>query len=412
MTKPWASLALAITVAAGCGGDGRSTTNEGLRPVRNCEHLEHAPCDVRAAACHQRLFELATCLRGDQPGELPPIAVVTEADFGAMLAEEAAMRPQPAHLAAWDWAWSTLALTAPGALAPAERTAESTKLVGGFYRFDTKAITVVDHGEAFDDATASPVLLHELVHALQDREVDLAKVNEGIVWTQDASLAAKAVIEGEARMQETRYRAALAGYDVDDADLMRHFDNAVTRGQERLLMEASPLTSSQLRFPYEWGARYVYDTWQRGGMDAVHARLLAPPTTTRVLMASADMALAPEPSPAPPATPMVSGEWSDAGSNMMGAWALFLTLAMNAPAQVAQAEAIALTWRTDSLWYYERAAPATGTGFAWRIELATEESAARLAMFAAGLGKYDVRSSGTTVVIMKTSDGASLDLVF
>lgn len=412
MKRSCASLAFAaLALAIGCG-DGSSTTTTRLRPVRSCEHIEHAPCDVRAAACQQRLFELATCLRGDQSGALPPVTVMSEADFGAMLAAEAALRPEPAHLAARDWAWSTLELTAPGALTPKSLTSEWTKAIWGQYTPKTKDIIIVDHGDNLSDDSVSPVLLHELVHALQDREIDLTKLDDSIVWTQDASLAAHAVVEGEARMQETRYRAALAGYDVEDADLMKHFDNAVIRDQEIVLKDESPWTASRLRFPYEWGARYAYDTWKMGGMGAVHARLLAPPTTTRVLMASVDRPLDPEPAPAPPAAPTVPAVWGDAGSDTLGAWALFLTLAMNAPAQVPQAETLALAWRTDALWLYERAAPNAGTAFAWRIELADEASASRLSAFVAALGKYDTRSSGTTVVITKTSDGVPLDLVF
>lgn len=410
MKKAWASLALAALTAVGC--DDGSTLNTGLRPVRSCEHLDHAPCDVRAPVCHQRLFALATCLRGDQAGELPPITVVSEATLGEMLIAEAAERPLPAHLAAQDFAWSALALTAPGVLAPSMRAADAAKWIGGFYKATTKAITLVDHGKWFDPASASPVLLHELVHALQDREVDLAQVSAGIVWTQDASLAANAIVEGEARMQETRYRAALAGYEVDDADLMKHFDNAVSVDQAAFLKDPSPLTTSSQGFPYEWGARYVYDTWQMGGMDAVHARLLAPPTTTRVLMASVDRALEPEPTPALPAAPMPGGEWLEAGSDTMGAWALFLSLAMNAPTEVAQAETLALAWRADGLFLYERAVPAAGSAFAWRIELADEASAALLVAFVSGLGKYETRGTGTTVVIMKTSDGTALYLIF
>jgi len=73
-----------------------------------------------------RLFAMAACLRGDQPGELPPVTVLSEADFAAMLAADPAVTTPPPHLAAWDWSLSALRLIQRGALAPQARTANAT----------------------------------------------------------------------------------------------------------------------------------------------------------------------------------------------------------------------------------------------------------------------------------------------
>ena len=416
MRSALASLALAALALTGACGDERASTNTGIRRVPGCEQLEDAPCDVRTASCQQRLFQLAICLRGDQPGDLPPISVVSEADFAAMLTAEAAASPAPANLATRDWALSALKVIAPGALTPSAITAESTKATLGEYRPSTKDILVIDHGAAFDDSSASPVLVHELVHALQDREVDLAKVDATIVWSQDASFAATAIVEGEARMHETRYRAALAGYDVQDTDLMKHFENAVTLDQNDLLSASSPLTKTRMRFPYEWGARYVWDLWQNGGMDAVHARLLAPPTTTRVLRGKA-----PSTAPSPPSCPRPRSRSRPRLPDdrldrrrlgcTLGAWTLFLTLGVNRShaGRAGRGAGARVSAPTASGSTFEQ--PAPGNGNRLRVanpELADEASAARLGVLATGLGPFDARTSGATDrTIAKTSDGTS-----
>src|SRR2546423_15347360 len=45
--------------------------------------------------------------------------------------------------------------------------------------------------------------------------------------TQDMALAANSIIEGEARMHETRYQASVLGLDPSQVDWMRRFDNSV-----------------------------------------------------------------------------------------------------------------------------------------------------------------------------------------
>ena len=244
---------------------------------------------MRDSSCQTRLFALAGCLRGEAPGSLPPITVVSEADFAAMQTAEAAMSaPQP-HLATWDWALSSLKVIQPGGLAVETMVSQFVKSVWGLYRSDTsKDILIVDHGAEFDEASASPVLVHEMVHALQDREVDLTQFKTTFGKSDDSSLAARSVTEGEARMHETRYRASVLGLDPAAVDWARRFDNAVAVDEKYLLMQPSPLTATSMAFPYEWGARYVYNRWALDSMSGVHGLFLAPPVTTRVLMASAD----------------------------------------------------------------------------------------------------------------------------
>lgn len=59
-------------------------------------------------------------------------------------------------------------------------------------------------------------------------------------------------------------------------------------------------------------------------MGGVHGLFLAPPVTTRVLMASVVSDVAPEPTPELPALPTPPLGWTVVGSGVLGAWGLFL----------------------------------------------------------------------------------------
>jgi len=405
------ALLVALASAAGCGGDGGRPADPAPFPVPGCESIDPTACDVRTTPCQMRLFAMAACLRGDQPGELPPVTVLSEADFAAILAADPAMTTPPPHLATWDWSLSALRLIQPGALAPQAMIAQ-TKQALGIYRHDTKDILIIDHGSDFDEQGASIVVVHEMVHALQDRAVGLSQLWSTFVTSGDNSLAIRSIIEGEARMQETRYEASALGLDPAKVDLMRRFENAVTRDETFLFMQPSVLTASSITFPYEWGARYVYFRWTAQGMNGVQALFQSPPVTTRVLMASVDQAVDPEAAPAPPDLPAPPADWVAAGTDTMGAWSLFLALEESATGTtVSELQNLALQWQADRLGIYEHSAGATA--FAWRINLANEATAARvLALLQPGLPTISFRQQGTWVVAAGESDQQPGDWVF
>jgi len=403
-------VALALLVGCGGGDGGAGGGSQPLRPVPGCEAIDHTPCDVRDPACQTRLLALAGCLRGEDPGSPPPIAVMSEADFAALLTSEAAMRTPPPHQATWDWALSSLKVIQPGDLGTAAMIAQSVKFIWGLYRPDTKDIIVVDHGAVFDAASASPVLVHEMIHALQDREVDLAQFHMTFAKSDDSSLASRSMIEGEARMHETRYRASVLGLDPSQVDWMRRFESAVGLDEKYLLMQPSPLTATSMAFPYEWGARYVYYQWVQGGMGGVHGLFVAPPVTTRVLMASVDMNVAPEPEPERPILPAPPSGWTAADVGVLGAWGLLLAMTEGAPGvSASETESLALHWRADAIGIYEGSG---ATAFVWRIDVGDPTIAATAVSRLAGLSGITSRATGTWVVLARASDTQALDWAF
>ena len=409
-----AALAVAVSAVAGECGDEGARAMPMWQPVPGCEAIDHTPCDVRVTSCQTRLFALAGCLRGEAPGDLPPVTVISEADYAAELTAEAAMETPSAYLATWDWAWSTLKLAQPGGLSTQTMISEWVKFVWGVYRSGgSKDILIIDHGAAFDAQSASPVLVHEMIHALEDREVDLDQLDAAFATNTDSRLAVRSIYEGEARLHETRYRASALGLDPAKVDWTRRFDNAVALDEQYLIKDPSPLTAASRAFPYEWGAHYVYNRWLAGAMSSVHGLYVSPPVTTRVLMASAgmDVDLDPEPAPERPALPSPPAGWTTVGSDVLGAWAVFLTLAKSAPATATSTlETLALAWRTDQIGIFE--GPSGARALVWRMDLGDAASASQIAALLQGGLQVRVVLTGTEVTLAASGDGASLDWAF
>jgi hypothetical protein len=223
-------------------------------------------------------------------------------------------------------------------------------------------------------------------------------------------LAADAIVEGEARLHETRYRASADGLDPAVVDWTRRFAETVRNAETFVLMQPSPYSATRRAFPYEWGARYMHFSWQAGGSTSVSQRFASPPTTSRTLMASVDSALDPEAAPGVVTTVTAPPEWTPLADTTLGAWGTFLMLAKNT-SDVDRARALALGWRADRFSIYGDAASATA--LVWRIEFsdaATAQAAASIALM--GLGASSVRQFGSSMIIARTDGAQALDWAF
>ncbi|MCX5672690.1 MAG: hypothetical protein NTU94_15340 [Planctomycetota bacterium] len=86
--------------------------------------------------------------------------------------------------------------------------------VGGFYDTDTKTLYMVKHGGAPAPGVERILMIHELVHALDDQHVNLDEFLKPLIGqTEDMDIAASSVMEGSATSLMTQYmtRALLAG---------------------------------------------------------------------------------------------------------------------------------------------------------------------------------------------------------
>jgi hypothetical protein len=369
----WHWLALFALFALCACSDGEGIGHLGSAPeypVPGCEAFDPSPCDVRASSCQTRLYELAACLRGDEPGPLPVVSRMTQEQYVEYLNARIAMQPPPPEPNHFERALVLLGLARSGALGAQAAVSDLSEWVAGFYRADEQDIVIIDRA-ASNPERDSLILVHEFIHALQDRALGLPAFREAHAHSIDSLWTINAMIEGEARLHETRYGVSAFGLNPAQVDWQAHFQGAVELGEKDMLDAPSPYVASFRVFPYLWGARYLHFVWRAGGTAALVEQLAAPPVTTRVLMASLEQAAVEDFRPVAPSAPAAPESWTLVEEATLGAWGTFLILGRSAARETARA--IAHGWRGDGLWIYANADAVTAV--AWRAEFADEATA-------------------------------------
>jgi hypothetical protein len=159
-----------------------------------------------------------------------------------------------------------------------------TEQVAGFYEPDSTALFVLDDQP---EAAVQALLVHELVHAVQDQTVDLhALTNDDL--GNDRQNAAQAAIEGHATLVMLEYLTEhMRGSAVDLSDIpdfsasLRPALEGI-RSQFPALASAPPVIQESLLFPYVEGAGYVQSLWHGGKRVAPFGDYL-PSSTEQVL---------------------------------------------------------------------------------------------------------------------------------
>lgn len=157
------------------------------------------------------------------------------------------------------------------------------------YSPSSKTVTVVG-------APGVDVLVHELVHALQDQHFDLQRFDRDATSTDEA-LARRAVVEGDAVLAQSRYSVTHTGGDPLVA-LPPMFDaERVARASDSTLRTAvAPYFLSYQAFAYSFGGAYVaakgglLDAVPRWSLNAIDALFAEPPRSTEeVIRRGADL---------------------------------------------------------------------------------------------------------------------------
>jgi hypothetical protein len=412
----WGCLALTVSGLAGCGDDRDGSppagTSKRYYPVIGCESIDPAPCDVNATACQEKLLNLAACMRGSEPGELPPITHMTVNEYAASLREEVAQtKPSPdvPHVAA---TLTLLGLAEAGALDTDATVMLLSQSVAAFYRDDSDDVVLIDRPDA-DPIDSNATLLHELVHALQDRESDITAYKLAhFDADSDAFLAADSVVEGEARFHEDVFALSLLGLDPRTIDLTTLFENVAAQDEPAFLAEPSPILVAPLVFPYDWGARYVHLRWT--DHQSILDLLAAPPKTTHTIMSSVTRVVDDTFEPKDIEAPSPPDAWGLVAEDDLGAFATFLMLQKLTDTDTARN--FGLAWRGDHLSVYagsEAAGDPSATAFAWSCDFDSEAHASGAAkLIQQGLTDIDVRVSGTRLTVAASDDGSNIDWAF
>lgn len=148
--------------------------------------------------------------------------------------------------------------------------------VAGFYDLDDGRL-VVRGGEL--NLYAQTVLVHELVHAIDDQWFDIGRDDFA---NDDAEYGYIAVIEGNARRVEEQWRAALSPSEL--ATLEQEQFLALSPDDIQTLLSLPQILLDLQLSPYQDGERYVSALAEAGGEQAVDDRLIDPPVSSEQVL--------------------------------------------------------------------------------------------------------------------------------
>lgn len=167
---------------------------------------------------------------------------------------------------------------------------QTSSLYAAFYSSEDKKITLIGDPE-------DHIVLHELVHALQDQHFDLAKYREEVIST-DESFAKSGLVEGDATIAELRHEVTARGYRPDLLAAYVTYEEAINRSRKVLddNETIAPFFLAHVAFSYTYGPAFALNltgvtnprtrAWSWPAVnDAFGARR---PKTTRAVLGAED----------------------------------------------------------------------------------------------------------------------------
>lgn len=190
-----------------------------------------------------------------------------------------------------------------------------TDQVVGVYDSDVKSLFVVADHSGFGPAERI-TYAHEFNHALQDQHFDLNRIAPKHPESNDRSLAAHALIEGDAILLQTVW--AQRNLSQDELQQLAH----AAAGSDDSLTQVPLIVRSELLFPYVDGFSFVRQIYRQAGdsFAAVDGLLAKPPESTaqvlhvdkyRNQVHPAALAL-------PDLAALLGSEWRTVGSGVLG----------------------------------------------------------------------------------------------
>lgn len=348
-----------------------------------CSKPELASCDITQRTCQETIYFHLLSLRGDgyDPfGGLPPVKVISEDAFRTQLEEDAAKTaaqgPNP-----WDKALTLLHFTtAPGPNADGGASSDGGSStiddevahIYAFYDPATKRVTVISHPSGGDTAEEAMITLaHELVHALQDKELDLASTD---FRTTDSYFANSCVVEGDARFYENLFRKDVRTMlGQTSSDVLTWPDLELDWDYEHFDQLGTAMFAARALW-YPLGAKYEATEYRNGGNAAIRHGYARAPGRTVGFLVGPDGVAPPVGSGNVCPSPYVSSLPTSrtAGADQLGAL-LFYTFLRGWGVDHTTAFATAQAWTGDYLRMQASGDYAT-TAVSWRIELARPPS--------------------------------------
>ncbi len=264
-----------------------------------------------------------------------------------------------------------------------------TEQVIGYYDPETDRLYVV---EGVDREILRPVLVHELVHALQDQHIDLdsliaseAGPDQAVLRANDRQTAAQAAIEGHATLVMLAFLAEqMSGSMIDPLALPNPALQLAPAMQAQnsqfpVFRRAPAVIRETMIFPYVAGTGFVHAVWQdRGAPSFVD---LIPQSTEQVL--HPDTRFLGQPDAPTELTLETPAGWSVIYGNVLGEFETRLWIREHLGIG---ASAASEGWDGDA--FHLLATTAGDTALAWWSVWDDEAAAARFAETAARVRPY------------------------
>ena len=159
-----------------------------------------------------------------------------------------------------------------------------TEQVAGFYDPDSTALFVMDDQP---EEVLEGLLVHELIHAIQDQHTDLDSITDQKLGN-DRVIAAQAAIEGQATLVMLEFMTKQTTGVAVDLSQVSDFASQIrplleeTRSQFPVLASSPRVIRESLLFPYLEGVSFVQSLWLQAGRVAPFGERL-PISTEQVL---------------------------------------------------------------------------------------------------------------------------------
>lgn len=236
-----------------------------------------------AAALRETIDELAEVteeIRGLEFLREPVVTIVSEAELAERIAALISEELDPDETARDEQVYKLL-----GILEPDTDLAEMfielySEQVAGYYDGDTEEMVVPATDEGFTPLQQMTVV-HELTHALTDQHFGFDDLFEALDDQElyEEAAALRALTEGDATLTEALFFNTVLTA-AEQAQVFEAYDDI-----DQSVLEATPsFITDLLTFPYNDGATFAIQLWQRGGFEAIDAAYGDPPVTTEQII--------------------------------------------------------------------------------------------------------------------------------
>ena len=271
-----------------------------------------------------------------------------------------------------------------------------TEQIAGFYDPATDEMYLVSQGGELG-ALEELTYAHEVVHALQDQNFDLEKLIDENKENDDADLATRALVEGDATVLQYAYLIA-------NPALLSQIREGLSGAlpDSPLLDAAPPIISQTLLFSYQEGQIFASRLWREAGWAGVNAAYRRLPASTEQILHPEKYDARDEPKPVRIAdlAPTLGAGWKKGIENTMGEFQTRVLLAGGDSQNGQTAETAAAGWGGDR---YAMWTSGQDEVIVWRSVWDSENDASE---FVAALRSYDEGRS--KAIYSKQGDGATV----